>query len=192
MISLPLFIWAANAGDAANSFFGTPLGWIICGLFAAMVGSNFIWAKLLKAPTAKGAALNAHILGFKNYLQVAEGKDLERVAKAPPLTPQLFETYLPFALALGVQQKWAERFANVFNMDEVNYSPNWYAGTQLHSGHFTGLTESFSSTLSSAISSASQAPGSSSGGHSESSGGGGGSGGGSSGGGGGGGGGGGW
>ncbi len=191
LVVLPLFLWAANA-RTGHSFFGTPMGWIISGLLVATIAANFVWVKLLKAPTVKGAALTAHILGFKKYLQVAEGEDLEKVAKPPALTPRLFEAYLPAALALGVQQKWAERFASVFDVTEVSYSPSWYAGSYFHSDHLPGFTESLGSSLSGAISSASQAPGSSSGGHSGSSDSGSGSSGGSSGGGGGGGGGGGW
>jgi uncharacterized membrane protein len=103
-------------------------------------------------------------------------------APPPPLTPQLFESYLPAALALGVEQRWAERFANVLNVQAPNYSPAWYAGPGWNSRDLTGFSRTIGSSLGSAISSSSQAPGSSSGG----------GGGGSSGGGGGGGGGGGW
>ena len=62
-----------------------------------------------------GQAVMDHIRGFRKYLEVAEGEDLKRI-KGPPLTPQLFEAYLPAALALGVEQAWAERFADVFRM----------------------------------------------------------------------------
>ena len=158
-----------------------------------MVLSNFIWAKLLRAPTVKGTELAARILGFRQYLQVAEGEALENATKSPPLTQQLYETYLPAALALGMAPKWAARFVDVFNMKEPNYSPGWYDGSQFHHGNVAGFAATLGSSLGSAISSATWAPGSSSGGSGGSSdGGGGSSGGGSSGGGGGGGGGGGW
>jgi hypothetical protein len=63
-----------------------------------------------------------HIRGFKMYLEVAEGEELKRVkAPPPPLTPQLFESYLPAALALGVEQRWAERFADVLNVQAPDY-----------------------------------------------------------------------
>jgi uncharacterized membrane protein len=125
-------------------------------------------------------------------LQVAEGEALENATKPPPLTEQLYEAYLPAALALGVANKWAARFVDVFDMKEPNYSPGWYGGSQFHHGHVAGFATSLGSSLSDAISSATRAPGSSSGGSGSSGGGGGSSGGGSSGGGGGGGGGGGW
>ena len=103
-------------------------------------------------------------------------------APPPPLTPQLFESYLPAALALGVEQRWAERFADVLNVQAPNYAPAWYAGPGWNIRDMGSFSSNLGSSLSSAISSSSTAPGSSSGG----------GGGGSSGGGGGGGGGGGW
>ncbi|MFM1891012.1 MAG: hypothetical protein RLZ44_89, partial [Pseudomonadota bacterium] len=94
----------------------------------------------------------------------------------------LYEKNLPAALALGVEQNWAERFATVFATQAAAQSPSWYHGDSWNAGDISGFSSSFGSSFSSAISSASTPPGSSSGG----------GGGGSSGGGGGGGGGGGW
>ncbi|HEV7609516.1 MAG TPA: DUF2207 domain-containing protein [Steroidobacteraceae bacterium] len=161
----------------------TPAGWFTIAVVILMLVTNGIFGKLLKAPTVAGQAVMGHIRGFRMYMEVAEGEELKRMkTPPPPLTPQLFESYLPAALALGVEQRWAERFADVLNVEAPNYSPTWYAGSGWNIGNLGGFTRDMSSSLSSAISSSSQAPGSSSGG----------GGGGSSGGGGGGGGGGGW
>ena len=100
-------------------------------------------------------------------------------------TPELFEKYLPYALALDVEQEWAEQFADVLaqaGQKGATYSPAWYSGSNWSTLGATGFASSLGSSFSGAISSSSTAPGSSSGG----------GGGGSSGGGGGGGGGGGW
>ena len=148
-----------------------------------MLVANGVFGKLLKAPTVAGQTLMDHIRGFKMYLEVAEGEEFKRMkAPPPPLTPQLYESYLPAALALGVEQRWAERFASVLDVQSPNYSPAWYAGPGWDIHNMGGFSRELGSSLGSAISSASTAPGSSSGG----------GGGGSSGGGGGGGGGGGW
>jgi uncharacterized membrane protein len=118
------------------------------------------------------------------YLEVAE-KDELNMRNPPARTPELFERYLPFALALGVEQQWAEKFAAVFDRlggsGGATYQPRWYGGdfNPRQPGRFAAKV---GTALNAAISSASRAPGSSSGG----------GGGGSSGGGGGGGGGGGW
>jgi uncharacterized membrane protein YgcG len=148
---------------------------------------------LLKAYTPEGRQIMDEIEGFKMYLSVAE-KDRLNLENPPERTPQLFEMFLPYALALGVEQKWSEQFAGVLAAagaapDQKRYSPTWYSGDSWSQTTTTGFAAAFSSSLAGAISSASTAPGSSSGGGGD---GGGGGGGGSSGGGGGGGGGGGW
>ena len=118
------------------------------------------------------------------YLSVAEKDRLDSI-KEPPKTPELFELFLPYALALNVENKWAEKFSDVLSSIDKNksaYHPGWYSGTSWSTLGATGFASSLGSSFSSTISSSSTAPGSSSGG----------GGGGSSGGGGGGGGGGGW
>ena len=156
----------------------------VIGLIVLMFVAQFVFYRLLKAPTASGRELLYQVDGFRMYLEVAE-KDELALRNPPKKTPQLFETYLPFALALGVEQKWAEKFADVFaamrDSGADTYRPNWYQG-HFDTANLGGFTENVGGSLNSAISSAATPPGSSSGG----------GGGGSSGGGGGGGGGGGW
>lgn len=149
--------------------------------------TNVVFYHLLKAPTMSGRRMMDQIDGFKDYLSVAE-KDRMNFHNPPERTPELFERYLPYALALGVEQAWAEQFASVLSAASQSgdhgrsgYRPRWYSGNSFD-GNIGRLSSSLGSGFSSAISSASTAPGSSSGS----------SGGGSSGGGGGGGGGGGW
>jgi uncharacterized membrane protein YgcG len=155
-------------------------------LYPSLIAINTFFCWLLKAPTKKGRELWDKIEGFKMFLTVTE-KDRLNLLNPPEKTPELFEKYLPFALALGVEQKWGEQFAQTFATMDPSYAPPWYSGNSWNGfqpGHFAS---SLSDSVSHTISSAATAPGSSSGG-----GGGGSSRGGSSGGGGGGGGGGGW
>lgn len=168
----------------ASSFWGAG----IFGLGALMNGAFY---HLLKAPTLSGRRILDQIDGFRLYLSVAE-KDRLNLENPPERTPELFEQFLPYALALGVEQQWSEQFAEVLAQAAreqgrpEGYSPSWAQGSGWSSFTSASLGSSLGASLSSAISSASTAPGSSSG---SSSGGGGG---GCSGGGGGGGGGGGW
>ncbi len=165
----------------------TSLAFAIVVVIAVLI--TVIFAELLKAPTLAGRKLLDKLEGFKLYLEVAEMDELN-LKHAPEKTPELFERYLPYALALGVQNEWAERFASLFDRLEKqgkHVQPSWYQG---HGKRFTtpaSLVGAVGSGFSSAISSASTPPGSSGSGFSSSGGGGG-----SSGGGGGGGGGGGW
>ena len=116
------------------------------------------------------------------YLTVAEADEL-RFKNPPKRTPELFERYLPYAIALDVEGVWGKNFTAILAAARRrdNYrGPTWYHG----SGRFSPstFTSNIGAGLSAGIASSSTAPGSSSGG----------GGGGSSGGGGGGGGGGGW
>jgi uncharacterized membrane protein YgcG len=145
---------------------------------------NFLFYRLLKAPTLAGRKIMDQVEGFKMYLATAE-KDRLNILNPPEKTPELFEKYLPYALALDVEQVWAEQFAEVLARAAQSgreYSPRWYSGRDWSVSSPTHFVSSLGSSFSSAVSSSSTPPGSSSGG----------GGGGSSGGGGGGGGGGGW
>ncbi len=159
-----------------------------------------VFSHLVKAYTTLGRVTMDEVAGLRMYLKVAE-EDRLNLENPPELTPEHFEKFLPFALALGVDQQWAEQFHNVLaavrpeseGSDERSYRPSFYLGGSDGLG-FSGVTAAsaaIASTLGANLASASVSPSSSSSGG-FSSGGGFSGGGGSSGGGGGGGGGGGW
>jgi len=129
-----------------------------------IVGGNLLFYILLKAPTKLGRRIMDRIEGFKMYLSTAEEHRLEML-HPPDKTPELFERYLPYALALEVDQEWSEKFASVLYRAAANegYSPHWYHGHHWDSMHTGRFASDLGSSLSSAISSASTAPGSSSG-----------------------------
>jgi len=175
-IVLGTVLIAVNVGRGA-----TPL------VIAAIVLSFLTMAMfgiLMKRPTIRGRKVLDEMLGFIDFLEIAEEEELN-LRNPPEKTPELFESLLPFALALGVDQQWSERFASILaSIRDPNgnaYQPSWYNG-RWNSSNLSKTTNKLSSSLNSAISSSVTPPGSSSGG----------GGGGSSGGGGGGGGGGGW
>lgn len=151
-------------------------------LLAVIIAVNALFLFLLKAPTIHGQKIMDHLDGFKHYLSVAETDRLAYL-HPPEKTPELFEKYLPYALALGVEHKWSESFT--FLLDRAadqgpGYHPIWYSGTSLSRLGGGALASSLGGALSGAIASSSTAPGSSSGsGGGGSSGGGGGGGGGS-------------
>jgi hypothetical protein len=142
-------------------------------------GINYGFYHWLKAPTYAGRKLYDALAGFRMYLAVAE-KDRLSVLNAPERTPELFEKYLPYALALDVENEWAEQFADVLERarreDGGDYRPGWYSGPSWN----TASVSSFTGGLAGAISASSSPPGggSSGGGGGGSSGGGGGGGGG--------------
>jgi len=126
---------------------------------------NILFFQLLKAPTRTGRELLDQAEGFRLYLDVAE-KDEMSFRNPPEKTPELFEKYLPFALALDVEQAWAERFAGLFHRLEQEgeaYRPHWYSGRHWGSSSLAGFSSAVGGSLGSAIASSSTAPGSSSG-----------------------------
>jgi len=140
------------------------------GLIAAAIGMNVLFHHLLRAPTLAGRALMDRVEGFKVFLTAVDSDRLQTIAR-PDKTPQLFERFLPYAFALGVEHAWAQQFSQVLAQaatdtgagGSANYSPSWYSGGSFGSFSAVTFTSSFSSSFSSAISSSSTAPGSSSG-----------------------------
>ena len=127
---------------------------------------NVRFFHLLKRPTIEGRGVMDKIEGFKMYLATAE-RDLLDAAHPPEKTPELFEKFLPYALALDVENDWAEKFTDVLAQaaaaGDGGYSPAWYHGTAWSTLGAATFASSFSGSFSSALSSASVAPGSSSG-----------------------------
>jgi uncharacterized membrane protein YgcG len=160
----------------------------VASYVGAMIATTYVSWRLLKAPTAAGRRLLDELEGFRRYLGFAE-KERLAILHPPDLTPELYERYLPYALALDVENEWSEQFADALAKSGhryQDYRPDWYAGRPWRSDRGTiDVGRRMAVALPVAIAASAAAPGSSrSGGGS--------SGGGSSGGGGGGGGGGGW
>jgi len=176
-----MFVFFAAAELVVIVALGNAAGYALIPLCIALVVTNLAFYQWLKAPTQLGAKLLDRIRGFRWYLGVAEKQELDARYK-PESRPDLFAAYLPYALALGVGNAWAERFSSALTPAQMEQArPTWYSGTG--SGAFTGASfTSFASSMSSrfggAIASASVAPGSSSGSGGGSGGGGGGGGGG--------------
>jgi uncharacterized membrane protein YgcG len=146
-------------GVALSSGWWLPLA---LPLFAVpLVLSAFWW---ISAPTCEGRATLDHIAGFKQYLSITDGERLDRMTP-PRDTPELFEKYLPYAIALGVENRWADRFAGVLAAAAAQGQAGfvWYSGSSDPWNNPGRFAESVGSSLASTISSASTAPGSSSG-----------------------------
>jgi uncharacterized membrane protein YgcG len=146
-------------GEALNSGWWLPI--VIPLLALPLVISAFFW---IDAPTKEGRAVLDRIAGFKQYLSITERERLDRMTP-PKDTPELFERYLPYAIALGVENRWAERFAGVLAAAAAQGQQGfgWYSGSRNAWDDPSGFADSVGSSLSSTISSASTAPGSSSG-----------------------------
>lgn len=127
-----------------------------------VVLTAFSW---MAAPTRDGRAVLDRIAGFRHYLSVAEEERLETL-HPPEKTPELFERYLPYAIALKVENDWASRFTSILAAAAAagqTRTMGWYSGNSDPWNDPGDFADNVGSSLTSTISSASSAPGSSSG-----------------------------
>ncbi|WP_305095874.1 DUF2207 domain-containing protein [Croceibacterium aestuarii] len=143
----------------------TTWAWILFPLLSLpLVFSAFSW---MSAPTREGRAMMDRIAGFEQYLSITEEERLESM-HPPEKTPELFERYLPYAIALDVENRWADKFADVLAAAENDPSRQgstftWYTGSGNVWSNPSRFAGAMGGTLASSIASASTAPGSSSG-----------------------------
>jgi len=137
------------------------LGLIAQGILA------FVFYRLLKAPTKAGAKVRDEIGGFKMFLTTAEKERLE-VLHPPHVTPEIFEKFLPYAIALDSENAWSTKFeadiaAAGTDASRSSYVPHWYSGRSFNRLGASGFASSIGSAVAGATAAAARAPGSSSG-----------------------------
>jgi uncharacterized membrane protein len=86
-----------------------------------------IFGLIMPARTILGARTLEKVLGFEEFLRRVDGERFERVIK----TPEMFEKYLPFAMAFKVEKKWARAFQDI-----CREPPSWYVGGTGYQGSF--------------------------------------------------------
>jgi uncharacterized membrane protein YgcG len=92
--------------------------WVIAGLATGAVIAIFGW--FMPARTITGARALEKVLGFEEFLGRVEKDQIERLQK----TPELFEKFLPYAMALQVEKKWVQAFSGI-----AVQPPQWYQGS---------------------------------------------------------------
>lgn len=117
-IGIFLFLTFSTFASSNN----TSKGFSIVTAFILCIYSIYLSIKA-EALTEKGAVTREDTKGFMRYLNVAE-KDRLDFHNAPEKKPEIFEKYLPFAIAYGVEKKWAKKFEGIFK------SPKWFEGIQ--------------------------------------------------------------
>jgi uncharacterized membrane protein YgcG len=164
LLNIPAILIVILTTVVAMKIGNGPTPFVIGIIILSFVTMAF-FAIIMKRPTIRGRKLLDEMLGFKDFLEIAE-KDELNLRNPPAKTPELFETMLPYALALGVDQEWSEKFADVLaairNPDGSDYSPSWYNG-KWNTSNLSKTTRGLSSGLNSAVGSSVSPPGSSSG-----------------------------
>lgn len=139
-----------------NSFLGDNDAVYIAAFIVVNIILFLTYQYLIKKPSVEKLALRSRLLGFKMYLSAAEEKQLQHF-NPPTMTPEVFEKYLPYAIAFNVEKVWGDRFQDMISKALVDnsYRPGWYSGTVMHYGTFA---HHMNSSLSSSVQSSSTPP----------------------------------
>jgi hypothetical protein len=105
-------------GGALSQKMGmSPAPFFVAAVVFAAIIAGFGW--FMPARTSNGTKALAGVLGFEDFLTHVEADHMKRISQ----TPETFEKFLPFAMALGVEKKWVGAFQNIYTEP-----PSWYQG----------------------------------------------------------------
>jgi uncharacterized membrane protein len=124
-----------------------PTSAIVAGIASGLIIAAF--GIFMPSRTVRGTRELENILGFREFLSRVDADRLNRVVK----TPEMFEKFLPFAMALGVENTWAKAFEGIYSQP-----PTWYTGSSrmqmFNPGTFTHNLTRMSATAASVMASA--------------------------------------
>jgi uncharacterized membrane protein len=108
---------------AGNVFLARATGiasatWVIAGIATGLVICGFGY--FMSARTVTGQRALEKVLGFEDFLGRTQKDQIDRLQT----TPELFEKYLPYAMALHVEKKWVQVFSGI-----TMQPPSWYQGS---------------------------------------------------------------
>ncbi len=159
------FLLVFGGTKIASNLGMAPLTFMIAGIVTGAIVCGFGW--FMPAHTEQGARALEGVLGFEDFLVHVESERFNRMIK----TPEMFEKFLPFAMALGVEKNWSKAFQGI-----MTQPPEWYRGSSYGPGFypmmFTNDLSSMSTRVSSVMTSAPRSSGGSGFGGGSSSGGG--------------------
>jgi hypothetical protein len=105
-------LWLADQGLTSH----------VAAVVAAFLTAGILvgFGLVMPARTPSGAAARTASLGFREFLSRVESDRFRRMITSPAQ----FERFLPHAMALGVEDRWAAAFDGM-----LNEPPNWYRGS---------------------------------------------------------------
>jgi uncharacterized membrane protein len=119
-VVIAILVVAVQVMGWMNLFYSVPL------VIGSVLISALIWwlfARQMTAKTVAGARARIAVLGFQEFLNRV---DADRIKQ---MTPDTFEKFLPYAMALGVEHNWAQAFDGI-----VKDPPNWYGSPNGYAG----------------------------------------------------------
>jgi uncharacterized membrane protein len=130
----------------AAAFLLTPVSFIIAAVVSGII--LLIFAQIMPARTDAGSRALEHVLGFEEFLRRVETDNLKRIILGHP---ELFDKYLPYAMAFGVEKQFARAFEGIYTQ-----APQWYVGPSVMSfnvGHFSSSMSHLSTVAATTMSS---------------------------------------
>jgi len=124
----------------------TPVPFVIAGILSGVI--LLIFAQIMPARTEAGTRALEQVLGFEEFLRRVESEHLKRVIIGHP---ELFDKYLPYAMAFGVERQFARAFEGIYTQ-----APQWYVGPSVMNfnvGHFSSSMSHLSTVAASTMSS---------------------------------------
>lgn len=156
MLSLSIVLLISTPISQDNLNIYSVIGFIVFGLISLGLYQYYI-----KKPSKEKLRIQSLIEGFKMYLNTAETRQLQHF-NPPEVTPEIFEKYLPYAIALDADEVWGQKFQDFLDKSAIEPSSTsmaWYAGSNFNAMNFGHM---LSSNLSNSINTASTPPSSSS------------------------------
>jgi uncharacterized protein (TIGR04222 family) len=144
-IGFAILIGVGGAFIAA-AFLLTPVSFVIAAIVSGII--LVIFAQIMPARTEAGTRALEQVLGFEEFLRRVESDNLKRVIIGHP---ELFDKYLPYAMAFGVERQFARAFEGIYTQ-----APQWYVGPSMMNfnvGHFSSSLAHLSTVASTTMSS---------------------------------------
>jgi uncharacterized membrane protein YgcG len=146
-IALATGLLVGGGGLVLATRFGmAPLTTVLAGVFTGAIVLGF--GIFMPARTVAGTRALEAALGFEEFLQRVESDRFKKMITGP----EMFERYLPYAMALAVERKWAAAFEDIYREP-----PDWYRGTgyrgfhpTLFVGDLSGMTQHAATAMTSA------------------------------------------
>lgn len=130
----------------------SPVTIIVSGILSAIIVAAF--GVVMPVRTRAGARAQEQALGFEEFLRRVESDRFKRMITGP----EMFERFLPFAMAFGVEETWAKAFADIYR----DRQPAWYVGhggTHFHTGSLVGDLSGMATSTASAMTSSPRSSG---------------------------------
>lgn len=159
LIPIPISIILGVTGVVSQESTGAEsINFSVCYIFLVIVFSiMLLYQYLIKQPSKEKLRKRSLIDGFKMYMGAAENEQI-KFHNPPQMTPRVFETLLPYAMVMGVDQIWGQKFDDLLKNTSAEYNNTWYYGGVMN--HYI-FANTLNSSLTQSIQSASTKPSSS-------------------------------